>query len=317
MENRMERREREERRNVLIKGVEVKEGRRRVAGEDKIRLGRKERTSKKWVRTREGKDEFRKALGNVEEVVGEVEEVWETMRDRIKQVMRGRCAAKGIRKERGWWDSECKEEKSIVKRELRRWREKGDIIGKQKGNIRRQRKGFRIDEEESRSEIRALIGRLKDNKAVGADGIPAEVWKYGGENVEEWIWKICNRLWKGEGWIDEWNEGMIVSILKKGEGERVKEYKGVSLTSTLYKVYASVLAGRLSEEVEEKGLVPQNQTDLKAAFDSVDRRKLVEAMRERGVREELIRRSEDIMKETRNRVKRREDLDRILDRKGS
>ncbi|KAL6416515.1 hypothetical protein ACFW04_013401 [Cataglyphis niger] len=156
-----------------------------------------------------------------------------------------------------------------------------------------QRKGFRIDEEESRSEIRALIGRLKDNKAVGADGIPAEVWKYGGENVEEW--KICNR-------------GMIVSILKKGEGERVKEYKGVSLTSTLYKVYASVLAGRLSEEVEEKGLVPQNQTDLKAAFDSVDRRKLVEAMRERGLREELIRRSEDIMKETRNRVKRGEDL---------
>ncbi|KAL6433514.1 hypothetical protein ACFW04_006544 [Cataglyphis niger] len=166
-----------------------------------------------------------------------------------------------------------------------------------------QREGFRIDEEESisRSEIRAVIGRLKDNKAVGTDGIPAEVWKYGGENMEEWIWKICNR------------------------------------------VYASVLAGKLSEEVEEKGLVPQNQTgfrkglgtmdnifilnylvnrqlskkkgkliaffiDLKAAFDSVDRRKLVEAMRERGVREGLIRRSEDIMREIRNSVRRGKDL---------
>ncbi|KAL6420494.1 hypothetical protein ACFW04_013829 [Cataglyphis niger] len=192
-----------------------------------------------------------------------------------------------------------------------------------------KREDFRIDEEESidRSEIRAVIGRLKDNKAVGADGIPAEVWKYGGENMEEWIWKICNRVWKGEGWIEEWNEGVIVPILKKEEGERVEEYRG----------------GRLSKEVEEKGLVPQNQTgfrrgletmdnifilnylvnrqlskkkgkliaffiDLKAAFDSVDRRKLVEAMRERGVRKGLIRRSEDIMREIRNMVRRGEDL---------
>ncbi|KAL6419634.1 hypothetical protein ACFW04_013719 [Cataglyphis niger] len=92
----------------------------RIKGGDKIRLGRKERTSKKWIWTQEGKDEFRRALGNVEEVAGEVEEVWETMRDRIKQVMRGGCAAKGIKRERGWWDRECKEEKSIVRRELRR-----------------------------------------------------------------------------------------------------------------------------------------------------------------------------------------------------
>ncbi|KAL6417324.1 hypothetical protein ACFW04_014575 [Cataglyphis niger] len=110
----------------------------RIKGGDKIRLGKKERTSKKWIWTQEGKDEFRKALGNVEEVAGKVEEVWETMRDRIKQVMRGGCAAKGIKRERGWWDRECKEEKSIVRRELRRWRREGmgNVIGKQKGNIR-------------------------------------------------------------------------------------------------------------------------------------------------------------------------------------
>ncbi|KAL6418016.1 hypothetical protein ACFW04_013055 [Cataglyphis niger] len=166
-------------------------------------------------------------------------------------------------------------------------------------------------------------------------------WRCGRENAKEWMWRICNRIWKGEGWIDEWNEGVIVPILKKGE--RVEEYRGVSLTPTLYKVYASVLAGRLSKEMEKKGLVPQNQTgfrkgletidnifvlnylvnrqlskkkgklvaffiDLKAAFDSVDRRKLVEAMRERGVRERLIRRSEDILREIKNRVRKGENL---------
>ncbi|KAL6417803.1 hypothetical protein ACFW04_012524 [Cataglyphis niger] len=301
----------------------------RIKGGDKIRLGRKERTSKKWVWSQEGKDEFRKALGNVEEVEGgEVEEVWGSMRDRIKQVIRGGCAAKGIRRERGWWDRECKEEKSIVRRELRRWREKGGdgkcyreakgkykklIEGKKKeekerwerevreikteGQVwelvnRGRRKRRKVNEDISMEEwdgyfrnllggveSKVVIGKREDfrsdeeksiDRTVGADGIPAEVWKYGGENMEEWIWKICNRVWKGEGWIEEWNEGVIVPILKKGEGERVEEYRGVSLTSTLYKVYASVLAGRLSKEVEEKGLVPQNQTGFRRGLGTMD-----------------------------------------------
>lgn len=164
------------------------------------------------------------------------------------------------------------------------------------------------------------------------------------ENTERkiwrnWMWRICNRVWKREGWIDEWIEGVVIPVLKKRgrEGGR-----GVSLTLTLYKVYASVVANRLNDEVEKKRLVLQNQTrfrkvletmdniyvlnylenrqlgkrkeklvaffiDLKAAFDSVDRRKLMKAMRE-GVREGLIKRSEDILRKTRNRVRRGDDM---------
>jgi len=102
--------------------------------------------------------------------------------------------------------------------------------------------------------------------------------------------------------------------MKKGEVEKV-EYRGVTLLPTLYKLYVSVLAERLNEELEGKGIVPQNQTsfrremgtidniyainylinkqlgrkreklvalfvDLKAAFDTVDREVLMGAMRE-------------------------------------
>ncbi|KAL6419175.1 hypothetical protein ACFW04_014052 [Cataglyphis niger] len=169
------------------------------------------------------------------------------------------------------------------------------------------------EESISRNEIRSAIGRQKDNKAIGLDGIPAEVWKYGGENLKEWVWRI---------WL--------------------------SLTPTLYKVYVSA---RLSHEVKKKGLVLQNQTsfrkglgtmdnifilnylvnrqlgkkkgklvaffiDLKTAFDSVDRRKLVKVMRERGVREGLVKRSDDILRETRNRMRRGKDLREGFGQKG-
>lgn len=43
--------------------------------------------------------------------------------------------------------------------------------------------------------------------------------------------------------------------------------------------------------------------DLKTAFDSVDRNVLIEVMRERGVREGLIRRIEEILRETKCRVR--------------
>jgi len=35
--------------------------------------------------------------------------------------------------------------------------------------------------------------------------------------MEGWIWEICDRIWKGEEWIEEWCEGIVVPIRKQGE----------------------------------------------------------------------------------------------------
>lgn len=64
----------------------------------------------------------------------------------------------------------------------------------------------------NKEEIREAIRSLKDGKAAGCDGIPGEVWKYGGEEMMEWGWHFCNRVWKGEGWPEGWKEGEIVPM---------------------------------------------------------------------------------------------------------
>jgi len=182
------------------------------------------------------------------------------------------------------------------------------------------------------------LEKLKKGKAAGADGLPNEVWKCGEKRIEEWIWGFCNRVWRGEGWPEQWKDGIIVPLVKKGAGVKVENYRGVTLMPTLYKVYMGVLTERLKEEMEEKDMVPQNQTGfrkgmgvidniyvlnflvnrqrkrkggmvvatfvaLKAAFDSVDREVLMEAMRGRGVREGLRSRIEEVYREKRSRVK--------------
>lgn len=62
----------------------------------------------------------------------------------------------------------------------------------------------------------------------------------------------------------------MVPIRKRGEGERVEDYRGVTLTQTAYKVYATVLAERLRREVEEKGMLLSNQTGFRRRIGTID-----------------------------------------------
>ncbi|KMQ90929.1 hypothetical protein RF55_9261 [Lasius niger] len=81
-----------------------------------------ERTNKVWLWSVEGREEFRKAIGDWEETDGDVAETWVEMKGRIKRVMEGGCEAKGKGRKRGWWDDECKEEKNKVRGEVRKWK---------------------------------------------------------------------------------------------------------------------------------------------------------------------------------------------------
>lgn len=94
------------------------------------------------------------------------------------------------------------------------------------------------EKEISKEEIDMVIRKMKEGKAAGRDGIAHEVWKYGGKEIMEWFWVICNRSWKEEGWPEDWREGVVIPILKKSQGEKVKDYRGITMTQTASKIYA-------------------------------------------------------------------------------
>lgn len=119
---------------------------------------------------------------------------------------------------------------------------------------------------------------------------------------------------------------------KKRDAEKVEDHRKITLLPTAYKIYASVLANRLRKKIEEKGIVPDSQTgfregrgvidniyclnylvgrevrrgrkivaaliDLKAAFDSVDRRIMRRRLEEGGVSGNLRERIMEIYEET-------------------
>lgn len=125
-----------------------------------------------------------------------------------------------------------------------------ELLGGVKGRVVKGEKGRKKEEENEAEEIREAIKMLKDGKAMETDEIPGKAWRYGRKEVEEYVWRINNDVWKSRGWPERWKEGLVVPIVKKGERETVENNKGVTIMSASYKIYAITLAERLRRDVE-------------------------------------------------------------------
>lgn len=75
--------------------------------------------------------------------------------------------------------------------------------------------------------------------------------------------ELMKRIWCGEGIPEDWKTGIIVPLYKKGERNAVKNYRGISLLSTAYKLYTEILRKILVEEVEEKRILPEGQAGFR------------------------------------------------------
>lgn len=158
---------------------------------------------------------------------------------------------------------------------MEKWREYfeellGGVEERVLGRERRTEIEGEREEELGREEVRRVLKNIKEVKALGMDGIPGVVWKYGGEELERWLWSFYNRVWKGEGWKEESKEGKIVPIIKKGEGNRMEDYRGITIMTSAYKVYAAILAERLKEELEKGAIVPPNQAGFRKGVGTID-----------------------------------------------
>lgn len=194
---------------------------------------------------------------------------------------------------------------------------------------------IRNEDELNIEEVIEQVKKLKTKKAPGEDSLENEFWKNMPSSIGNAFWKMIEKLWKEGGIPEQWKVGVISTIYKKGDKKEVKNYRGVTLMDTAYKVYASVLNERLINEIDEK--LEENQfgfrrkrgvmdaiyvlnhivdrelgnkgkifacfADLKEAFDRVDRGKLRECLKKLGVSERLRTRIMETYKETINVVK--------------
>ena len=110
--------------------------------------------------------------------------------------------------------------------------------------------------------IDTAIKKLKVGKACGDDQIPAEFIKYGGPCMRTTLLKIFKLCYDKESYPSQWLKGIIKPIHKSGSKYNLDNYRGITLTSIVYKLYASILEGDLMAHLEDKNVIG----DLQGAF---------------------------------------------------
>ena len=106
-------------------------------------------------------------------------------------------------------------------------------------------------------ELTKVIRTLKNAKAPGIDGIRNELIKYGGKEIKQEVLDICNEIFRTK--IAPWQmtTNKIIPIYKKGDAQDPNNYRGISLLSTITKIYNKLLLNRIYNHVNP--LLEQNQ----------------------------------------------------------
>ena len=116
--------------------------------------------------------------------------------------------------------------------------------------------------EPTEEEIVTAMKTIANEKAVGPDGLPAELLKLRLQQ-DRTILLEFHRLttlnWREGKVPQQWKDAVITVLHKKGDKTECGNYRGISLVSHAGKVLLKVVSRRPSAYCEAKGLLPEEQ----------------------------------------------------------
>ena len=119
-----------------------------------------------------------------------------------------------------------------------------------------------LDVEVCVEEIEVALKAMKLGKSCGGDGLDPEHIYYGGEILKVWLKKVFNRIIALEEVPVCLKEGVIL-LVYKGKGKdplQMKNYRGITLSSVIAKLFELIILHRLSPIFEETGFPDISQT---------------------------------------------------------
>ncbi|KAF4531619.1 hypothetical protein B566_EDAN018816, partial [Ephemera danica] len=122
-------------------------------------------------------------------------------------------------------------------------------------------------------ELRFAIRSLKNNKASGSDGIPAEIIKLAASNeniLSLWL-QAFNSLYSMGEYFYQWDMSVMHTIFKnKGSKELPDNYRGIALAQILSKVYSKLLYERLKTWAYRYNKISLYQAGFRAGHSTID-----------------------------------------------
>ena len=131
--------------------------------------------------------------------------------------------------------------------------------------------------EPTEEEIATAMKRMANAKAVGPDGLPAELLKLGLQQD-----RLTILIWRQGKVPQQWKDAVITVLHKKGDKTECGNYCGISLVSHAGKVLLKVVDRRLSAYCEAKRLLPEEQCGFRPNRSTTDMMFVVRRLQEVG-----------------------------------
>ena len=114
------------------------------------------------------------------------------------------------------------------------------------------------------TELTHALGKAKQGKAPGEDGVNAELLGHLGPVAKSKLLCQFNRTWNSGQSPKVWRTAIVVPIFKKGKSPKdTSSYRPTSLTSTICKTMERMVNARLYHLLEEDDLLDDNQAGFR------------------------------------------------------
>ena len=186
-------------------------------------------------------------------------------------------------------------------------------------------------------EVSKSLDSVKNCKAAGVDYVSNEMLKASGPVILPFLTRVLQLLFENGDFPDAWIDSLIVPIFKKGNPELCDNYRPISLTSLVSKIYTSILNMRHTEYLDYNNIISNEQggymkgfspmehvltlytmiinqfsknrklyvcfVDFKKCFDSINRDALFKVLEQNGIDGKLLGAIKSIYKRVYARVK--------------
>uniref|UniRef100_T1IHP5 Endonuclease/exonuclease/phosphatase domain-containing protein n=1 Tax=Strigamia maritima TaxID=126957 RepID=T1IHP5_STRMM len=170
-----------------------------------------------------------------------------------------------------WFDKDCREEKRETRKALRKFRksrsdeDRRDYVNKKT----RLRKLYQQKKKEREEQMWIRINECTTGDqfwtAPGKDGILNEFWRSLSLQSMLLLLDVLS-----DSWPDTRHDGLITLIHKAGDVGLAKNYRGITLLNTLYKIVTSMMARRISQWLFLEDKLTENQAGYRRKYSTRD-----------------------------------------------
>ncbi|CAI7920074.1 unnamed protein product, partial [Closterium sp. NIES-54] len=108
-----------------------------------------------------------------------------------------------------------------------------------------------ISRDWTEAEVKQAIRELANGKSPGGDGIPKELFQYQWELLKKPVMSMVEEFVSSGKLPDVANEAVTILLYKKGEETDVRNYRPITLLTSIYKILAKVVATRMKAVLDQ------------------------------------------------------------------